>query len=207
MAAPGAAGEEYSYRQRKGAQESTNTWTRRMIKPGRIELTATKKATGEFDRMICDSSYGTLEWFYTNKINHTSLHAMRETDSIRITGQVKGKPVNKTIKIETVAWHQFSEFAFSRILADRQDNVIYSTFWPEKMSFYKMKAARIGEEKIRINGKVFDTIKVKVTLDGFKSIFWSSKYWFRKSDYLFLKYEGVNGLAGTDTTVVELISR
>ncbi len=177
-----------------------------MIKPGRLELTASKTSTGEFDKMICDAGYSTLEWFYTNKTNHTSLHAVRENGSIRITGQVKGKPVNKTIKIETAAWHQFSEFAFSRMLAARQDNVIYSTFWPEKMSFYKMKAAKIGEEKIRVDGKEIDTIKVKVTLTGFKSVFWSSNYWFRKSDFLFVSYKGVNGLAGTDATTIELIT-
>lgn len=201
------SGEEYSYKESKANRESINTWTRAAVRSGRIELTAIKKATGEFDKMISDAACFTLEWFYTNQKKRINLHAVRKNGTVDISGEVNGKPVKKTIRLETDAWCQFAEFAISRMLAARQNSMVYSLFWPDKMSFYKMKAARIGEEKIRINGKDVDTIKVKVTLSGFKSIFWSSKYWFRKSDYLFVRYEGVNGLAGTDATVIELISR
>ena len=207
IAVAGASGEKYSYRLRIGSQETINTWTRGMIKPGRIELTATKTATGEFDKMICDEGYSTLEWFYTNKIKRTNFHAVRENSFIQISGEFEGKQLKKTIEIETAEWYQVPEFAISRMLAARKDFVIFSMFWIDKMSFYVMKAARIGEEKILIDGKEIDTIKVKMSLTGFKSVFWHADYWFRKSDFLIVKYIGVNGLPGTGSSVVELIAR
>jgi hypothetical protein len=206
IATAGASREVYTYRQRKGSQEAINIWTRTIL-PGRIELTATKSATGEFDKMICNAVYTTTEWFYTDKKKNTSLHAVRENGSIRISGELKGKPINKTIGLETAAWYQFSEFAISYLLKTGQDPATYSLFWPNQMAFYVMKASRLGREKIRIDDKEIDTIKVKVSLSGFRSIFWSSYYWFRASDMLFVKYEGVNGLPGSATTIIELIER
>lgn len=207
MAAADARGEVYSYRQRKGAQESTYTWTRAPLQPGRFQMTATRTASDEFDKMICDASYNIIEWFYSNKKKQISIHAVKKNGSIHISGDVKGKPLKKIIRLETAAWHQVPEFAISRMLAARQNSMTFSMFWLDKMSFFMMKAERIGEEIIRIDGKEIDTIKVRMALTGFRSVFWSSKYWFRKSDYLIVRYVGVNGLPGTDATVIELFAR
>ncbi len=205
IAAVSVWGEEYNFRQRKGARETTNTWTRVMVKPGRIDLTATKRDSGEFNKMICDDGYNILEWRYTNKKNRTGLHAVRKNGSVHVSGEVKGKPINKTISVETSLWYQVPEFAIGRKLAAGQDSVIFAMFWIDKMAFFNMKAVRIGDEKIRIGGKDVDTMKVEVKLTGFKSIFWHSNYWFRKSDLLMVKYVGVNGIPGTKVTVIELM--
>lgn len=205
IAAASVWGEEYNYRQRKGAQETINTWTRGVLKPGRIKLTAAKTDTGEFNKMICDNGYNILEWHYINKKNRTVLHTVRKNGSVHVSGEVKGKPINKTIKLETSLWYQVPEFAIGRKLAAGQDSVIFAMLWIDKMAFFKMKAVRIGDEKIRIEGKDIDTMKVEVKLTGFKSIFWHSTYWFRKSDLLIVRYVGVNGLPGTKVTTIELV--
>lgn len=204
LAAAGSIREVYNYRQRTGDRESMNTWSREVKRQGRVELTALKPATGESDKMICDADYETLEWFYSDRKRDISIHAVRDGDVVRVTGEKAGKAVSKSVRLETAAWFQFPEFSISRMLASPRESVTYSLFWPDRMTFYVMKASRAGGEKIMINGSQVDTIRVKVTLAGFGSIFWSSRYWFRSSDLVFVRYEGVNGLPGTNPTVLEL---
>lgn len=183
-----------------------NTWTRRIIRPGIIELTAGKKATGESDVMICDSEYRTLEWNYADTVRDIRLRGKRIGGAVRISGTVRGGAVDRTVPLQTAAWYQFAEFSLGRMVAARRNEAVYSLFWPDKMSFYVMKAAVTGDETISIDGKEIDAVRVRVTLAGFRSLFWSSFFWFRKPDYLFVKYRGVNGLPGTAETVIELVN-
>jgi hypothetical protein len=206
MAATGASIEKYSYRTWVGKNSTINTWTRE-IKSGNIVLTSANIMTGEFNTMICNSDYETISWFYTNKKKDVILHGTRKNNLVEISGTAKGKPVHSSIMLDDGIWYQFSEFAFSHMLASNRDSAVYYIFWPEKLIFYTMKAKRVGDASISLGGNKIDAIKVKMTLTGLKSIFWSAYYWFRKQDYLFVRYEGVNGAPGTSATVIEFAGR
>jgi hypothetical protein len=204
IAAFGAPVEKYTYTMRTGNKSVLNRWTRE-IKSGTIVLGSANMMTGESDRMICDGGYETIEWFYTNGNKDVRLSGTRKNNLVEISGFANGKPVRTSITLKAGAWYQFPEFALSHMLASGRDSAVYYIFWPDKFIFYTMKAKRIGNGPVSYNGKTINAVKVKVTLAGFKSIFWSSYYWFRNPDYLFLRYEGVHGLPGTGATVIELV--
>jgi len=189
IAAFSAPVEKYAYRMRIGNKSAVNRWTREM-RSGTIVLGSENMMTDEFDTMICNGGYETIEWFYTSGNKGTRLSGTRKNNLVEISGFAKGKPVRTSITLEEGSWYQFPEFAFSHMLASNRESAVYYIFWPDKFIFYAMKAKRIGEEPVLYDGKTVDAIKVKVTLTGFKSIFWSSYYWFRKPDYLFVRYEG-----------------
>ena len=68
-----------------------------------------------------------------------------------------------------------------------------------------MIANKEGEEEIKIGNKKYHTVKIKVTLKGWLSMFWHSYYWFRKNDGVFVKFEGVRGGPFTPKTTIQLI--
>jgi len=69
-------------------------------------------------------------------------------------------------------------------------------FWlinPSDGKKMDMIAIKEGIYQIDVLGKKENCTKVKVTLDSFLSIFWSVNYWFRNTDGLFVRYEGLKG--------------
>ncbi|HHD63612.1 MAG TPA: hypothetical protein ENK96_04460 [Desulfobulbaceae bacterium] len=81
------------------------------------------------------------------------------------------------------------------------------TFWTirqDSLEAVKMEAVVKGKEKIEINGRWENTIKIEIHPAGFFSSFWHAHYWFRPADLVFVQYRGVHGLPGTPATTVSL---
>ena len=72
-----------------------------------------------------------------------------------------------------------------------------------KITRFKLKKKRI--DTISINGKEVEAVYITVSLTGLLSIFWTGKYWYRKSDGVFLRYKGKSG-PGTGVSIMELTS-
>jgi hypothetical protein len=68
-----------------------------------------------------------------------------------------------------------------------------------------MVAKKQSEEEIKIDDKKYKSIRIRLTLKGWLSIFWHADYWYRKSDGVFVKFEGVRGGPLTPKTITELI--
>ena len=50
------------------------------------------------------------------------------------------------------------------------------------------------------------TVRVRFTMPDFRSMFWSSTYWFRAGDGLFVKSDETRGGPGSPKVKVELVS-
>jgi hypothetical protein len=150
-----------------------------------------------------DKDYNVFEWIYRKEKENTKLKAVRKDNIIEVVGRFKGIEISKEIKIDNAPWYQSAGTAFSECIKSGDK---YKEFWflnTNNLEHNKMFIKKELEEKIIVNDKDEYAVKVKFSLTGYKSMFWSAYYWFRKSDSVMLKYQGNKG-PGTPIMVLEL---
>ena len=69
-----------------------------------------------------------------------------------------------------------------------------------------MIALKQGPDQINLNGKLFPAVKVKITLRGFRKMFWHADLWFEEGTGDLLKYEANEG-PHTPTSTITLFSK
>lgn len=161
---------------------------------------------GAIIQTILDPKLATKGWKLHNKGEDTDLTAQRSDNSIVIKGDFKGKEITKELKIDNRPWYQAWNLSFSRFVLSGRDQQEFWTLRDSDLKEFVMVVIRENEEVIELNGHTEEAVRVKVTLNNWMSKFWKVHYWFRKSDGIFLRYEGANGPPGTPVTVTELVS-
>ena len=148
----------------------------------------------------------TVRWQHTDTELAHNFEVKRTGNNIAIHGTFKGNPINKTVEIDKDQWFNKVDHALSDWVRSDEDEL---DFWILKLSSdldpLKIRAEKVGTETLKLDDGTFQAIKVKLTLCSFfMSNFWSSYYWYREDDGLFLKFTGAMGLPGTPTTTIEL---
>ncbi len=161
------------------------------IKPGENRLFLLHKKDGS-----------TLKWSVIKKNNR--FVAVRKENTITVHLEKNGKKKQRILKIDKTPWIQTPEFGFLSLVKSKQKSKLFGIICPRDFSFHKMIANKEGEEEIKIGNKKYHTVKIKVTLKGWLSMFWHSYYWFRKNDGVFVKFEGVRGGPFTPKTITQL---
>lgn len=145
------------------------------------------------------------QWHLKNPSAKTELSAERQKNSIVINGTFKGGPFTKTLAIDDDPWFQPMSFSLTVFVGSKADLITFWTLNPDTLNAFKMKAAKVSVETLKINEKEIPAQKVKVSLLGIRSAFWHAYYWFSTKDGTFLKYEGVDGPPGTPLTITTLM--
>jgi len=154
-----------------------------------------------------DSSFSTLKWTYRNPKKKTAVTAYREGNIIFLSGAYEEKNVNKKFKINDLPWKQILSIDLEKFVAAGEKD---ATFWaigvegPSAMKITELSAKVKDEETISVNEKEEEAIRIRISMTGIMSVLWHGDYWFRKSDYRFVRYEGDSG-PGTPRSIIELI--
>ena len=150
----------------------------------------------------------TMRWQHSDTELAHNFVVKRTGNNIAISGTFKGNPINKTVEIDKDQWFNKVDHALSEWVRSDKEKL---DFWVLKLSSdldpIKIRAEKVGKETLKLDDGTFQAIKVKLTLSSFlMSNFWSSYYWYRAEDGLFLKFKGTMGMPGTPTTIIELTS-
>nr|WKN37827.1 hypothetical protein K4G66_03775 [Tunicatimonas sp. TK19036] len=153
-----------------------------------------------------DKALGTKKWVLRDAKDHHDFTARRSGNEIHIQGTFQGEPVDKIVAIDERPWFNKLDHGLSEFAASDQKTL---SFWVLKLLSdldpVKFEAEKQGTETITIGEQTYPAVKIKLTIDNFLlSKLWSAELWYRASDGLFLRYEGVNGGPGTPETVIEL---
>jgi hypothetical protein len=75
------------------------------------------------------------------------------------------------------------------ILSDSSSTLFcgVSTIAIATMQMGTLEAKKIGLEHMMINGKDMELLHVRVSLPGFRSIFWHGDYWYKQNCGTFIK--------------------
>ena len=198
-----AAEKMLSYEETTGDKTIVSKW---VVKSSADSYEVIAKSPGEYHRVVCTRDYSTNSWEYQQEEAGTDLRARWEKDLLIIRGMHNKKVVQKEIELHQLPWFQFVEFSLADFIQSDKDKTEFWIIQPYNLKHYKMVAIKERTEMIVVADQEVEAIRVKVTLPGIASIFWSARYWYRKSDGVYLRYEGVRGGPGTPKTVVELIN-
>ena len=144
---------------------------------------------------------------HKDSLNNIDYSAVKDGKRIILKGNSGEKNINKTIKIDDNPWKQSMSYSLSEFALGKEEKI---TFWIvrlDKLKGAKIQAKKIEKEDIQVNEKQYNAVKVKISAPGLLSNFWHGNYWFRCSDGLFLKYEGLNGLPGAGKTIIEFLEK
>jgi hypothetical protein len=193
-----ALGETHTYRQIDGdGSVSDFQWSCTGLDPVTIESDSDQ----ERFLNVCRADGGTLRW----KVERSdgSVNARRERNAIVFGGELDGASVDRTVKIDEVPWYQALSYSLrQRVL----DGGLPVTFWmvrPDTLEPVKLRADKESNEVITLSGRELPCVRLRVTGTGFTGRFWHCFYWFRESDGLFMRYEGLFGIPGLPKSRIE----
>ncbi len=191
----------FDYQERVGKKIIPFNWQAEENEDGvSITVFEDKKAFYNF----CAPDGNTLKWRISEEGKH-DITAVRRDDQLYISGIRNGKEYNDVITIDERPWYQPLSFSLGKFLNSAEEETAFWVIRADTIEVIALTARKVGDEVLHIENRDVDSQKVEVRAEGFFSKFWSANYWYRKSDNLFLRYQSVHGLPGTDATIVELV--
>jgi hypothetical protein len=161
---------------------------------------------GEYHEVEYGAADATVRYRVSSLARKLDYTARKEGNLIRFEGTLGGRPLSRTQRIDDRPWYQTVEKTLSGFA--RSGSPALLLFWivqPWEARAYLMQAANEGAEAVVVGSERTSALRVRVSPSGLLSLFWSTLYWYRSSDGLFVRYEGVRGLPGTPLTVLELV--
>jgi len=190
---------KYTVTESTGSVRSSHTWTIQHTVKG-IEIRWISSDKSFFS--LCDEDGNTVEWHLRDATE--DITARRFDNLIAFAGSRAGKKFYKDISIDKSPWFQPIPYALGRFSQSRLDTVVFWAIRPDNLDVVKLLAKRDGEDRITTRTGPLLARKIRISLDGILSHFWTANYWFRDSDGLFIRYEGANGFPGTPMTTMQL---
>ena len=168
---------------------------------GRVSLVA--REPGITRTVEAGTDFATLREGYEDQSGNR-LTLVRQGNRMLLSGALNNQTVSREFEVDDTAWYGSILFMRDFVLSGAQETVFYMT-QPEDNQVIKLKAIREGREVVNLDGGPMDTVRVRFTLPDFRSIFWSSTYWFRAVDSLFVKSLETRGPPGAAKVSVELV--
>lgn len=151
---------------------------------------------------VLNKSLSTNSYSYLNK--DSNLKAVKKGKILTVSGKANGKTVDTTIEIDSKPLYQFIDVSLTSFATGSKTKLTFQYFSPEEFKVWTMVATKQKIEEISVPRGSILAQRVKVTLSGFLSIFWSASYWFDTETGEFLKSSGKN--ADKDFVVVQVTS-
>lgn len=133
------------------------------------------------EEFVLESSLSAVNWHYSRPSDNTELEAHKENGSIIMKGTFKGKPQDKSFKIDDGLWYQMMEMCFPAFVNSKLDEIL---FYPigtgdnrGAMSLGEFAAKKLGTEEVNLDGKSYSCEKVSLVLTMF-SWAWTGLFWY-----------------------------
>jgi hypothetical protein len=198
-AAHASAMESYRYEETIGDVAKEFQWCLDKSEPMRLLY----QCADETDITRIDASFATVQWEMEKKSDGTSLHARRLPDAIIIQGRWKGQQINKKLPIDDAPWYQATSCSFRPFVLSSRKEIRFWTVRYDTLKAHKIRAVKKRRQVLHLNGAEEDAVEVELRLSGMLALFWKCSYWFRRSDGVFLRFEGPSGPPGAPDMVVE----
>lgn len=138
------------------------------------------------------SDYALLSYF--EKAGPTrKFEIKRDGPRLVLTGEAKGRDVCKSYVIGKDNWVQDFKFGLTAFLKGNSKDYTFHLVSPKDFDIHELIAIKELEEAIEVEGKKYDTKRVKITLTGFKKRFWKAHAWFDKESNLLIRYRSNEG--------------
>jgi len=198
--ATGTADETRVYVERTGNDSKSFTWH---LQEGDEIVVTSREADALFVNRLHPDGRTRL---WRHETPERRITVQRQGNRLELQGTRSGHPVKELWEIDDLPWYQPLSYSLRGFLRSDRDSVRFWMVRGDALKPIRMRAVKAGNETIDIAGEAVEAIKVRLEPDGLMSVLWHGHYWYRRSDGLFLHFEGSSGLHGGPLTVVQLQS-
>lgn len=187
---PSATSDTLKYKTITGKDTTSTVFTISQIENGKEVLAEYNlKGIKYFSGVTMTDSFMTRNWTYKSSQNKTDLAASFYNDTVILKGRYKNKKVDKIFPLNAKHWKQMFPLDLKEFVISDSSSTLFcgvSTISIATMQMGTLEAKKIGLEHMTINGKDMELLHVRVTVAGFKSIFWHGDYWYKQPSGTFV---------------------
>jgi hypothetical protein len=170
------------------------------------------QSDGDLHDVQLDSAAATVRYDVDSPSRQIKYTVTRLGNVLTFKGILAGAGLSKDIKISGLPWYEAIERSLHDYVLTYAATGVKTplTFWvvhPWEAKTYQLQAVAEIQEQITVNGRSVTGVRVRVSPTGLLRLVWSSLYWYRPSDGLYLRYEAVRGGPGTPKSVVEFMGK
>ena len=154
-----------------------------------------------FSQIYCTKSFIIKKYTFQSSKENSNYSLSRTDGSLACGGKVKGKQNQAKLHVGRKKWIQQYMYGLQPFAQSNDSKWYFTTVNPNDFSLVSMVASKEDVETLVIGKTSYQAQKIKITLTGMKSMFWSASIWFDTKTHLCLRYEGNEG-PGTSTTVI-----
>lgn len=171
-------------------------------KGGKIHATSddpNEKITLEYSE-----KYELISFAQTKKKENTIFTASISGSHLKAAIEGGKSPIKNSYNVK-YPWVQEFTLGLKPFIASNHKSMKFVILNPKDATVNNMIAIKQKNETIHVSGKKYDALKVKITLQGFQSLFWSAYSWWDVKENRQLRYQGNDG-PHTPTTTVDFVS-
>lgn len=160
------------------------------------------KSTIDID---CTPDYVLEKMKYVSKKSNTPKEYLcqRVDNRLLIEAKEENSKEEKRYSIGNSPWIQEFGFGLRPFMAAASAFYKFCIINPKDLTLNHMIARKEKIEMLEIDGKSYKTQKIKITLQGFKKVFWTAYAWFDVETHNLVLYRGNKG-PNTPTTTITL---
>lgn len=144
-----------------------------------------------------DEDLETLSWSLEDPQADCFVGAVREDDTLVVTGTCRGREVDRRIPLDDRPWFQATSLSLRDFVLSDRKKVAFWTLRTDTLKAYKLEAVKAGGETLTVAGKAVRTVKVELHLAGWMAPLWKSHYWYAAADGSFLRFDGPANATGS----------
>ena len=195
----------YIYSKDVDGRESKTTWTLEFQDKDDILHIVGESQSGK-TLIVTSPERVTQSFSHHHKHRNDQYSIHRKGDYLIASREIGDEKTQKQFHIGKESWVQEFDFCFKPFIHSSFRDFKFSIVHPKKLSLHSMIATKQGLDQIEVHGKVYDALKVKVTLTGFKKMFWHADLWFDPQAGDLLKYMANEG-PNTPLSTITLFSK
>ncbi len=154
--------------------------------------------------MIEYTLHYTLEKIHSKTTKENEYLFILEGDYLKLKKIYDGHFAEREYDMRGTPWIQDFDFGLKPFLMSSLRKYKFSIINPYNLTLSNMIAIKQEIESITVNNKEFLAQKIKVTLQGYKQMFWSAEIWYDTKTDMLLIYKANEG-PNTPTMIKSLL--
>lgn len=190
--------EYYKYEEQTGNNKSYFTW---VLEEGEKSIKIVADEDASITTLHFTKNFVMYRYAFKSKIEPTEYVFSLNKNILQANGKVNNLEISKEYPLKT-RWIQQFGFGLRPFVLSEKKLMEFSLLTIDKFELQKMVATKEGKELVSSNGKTYDTIKVSLSLTGFKKMFWKARLWFDSETGVLVKYSANKGPNTATTTIM-----
>lgn len=188
----------------KGDEREQVEWIKRWGADDKIVFQSTNYLENVSHHMVCSPDLQTLTWQFHHNVRDIDYTVTLQGDTLLYSGVLDGENIQRREPTRGLPWYQIHGISFPKLLEQGFKEQKFISVRPKDGKLFTLIAERKSIETITVNDTATKTIRVDIRLAGLLGALGNVSYWFRECDFVFIKYQGITGVPGTDPVVYEL---